>query len=201
MKDYSNLNDYEIMYMVAENDDSAKELMFEKYKPIIEKYARKYYAVGKNFGLELDDFIQEGYFGLYCALSNYTPFKNTIFYTYAIISIKSKMNNLLINSSNGKSSVLNNSLSLNQYLDEDGTTLFDFIEDKNALIPDIEVERKELVAEIKRNIYELQLDESIVFELKFNGFSIKDISKLLSISEQKARNILSRVKKKLIINN
>ena len=41
MKNYRDLNDYEIMYLVEENDD-AKELLLEKYKPIIINMAIKY---------------------------------------------------------------------------------------------------------------------------------------------------------------
>ena len=32
---YKDINDYEQLYLVSENDDIAKERLFNKYKPII----------------------------------------------------------------------------------------------------------------------------------------------------------------------
>ena len=33
--DYNNLNDYEILSYVSENNDEANTIIFEKYKPLI----------------------------------------------------------------------------------------------------------------------------------------------------------------------
>ena len=40
--DYRDINDYEQLYLVAENDDEAEEVIFRKYKPIIYAIADKY---------------------------------------------------------------------------------------------------------------------------------------------------------------
>ena len=73
---YKDLNDYEIMYLVEENDDVANELIFIKYRPIILNIAIKYKEEAKKYGLELDDLIQEGYVGLYSAMKNYNQNKD-----------------------------------------------------------------------------------------------------------------------------
>ena len=61
MSTYRDLNDYEIMYLVEEENDDARELLFEKYKPIIYRLAISYQKEAKQYGLELEDLIQEEY--------------------------------------------------------------------------------------------------------------------------------------------
>jgi len=36
---YKKINDYELLYMVRENDDYSKDLLYEKYLPIIKSLA------------------------------------------------------------------------------------------------------------------------------------------------------------------
>ena len=35
--DYKDYNDYELIYMVRENDDSSYDILFQKYIPIIKR--------------------------------------------------------------------------------------------------------------------------------------------------------------------
>ena len=185
------------MYLVSENDDDAKELVFKKYKPIITKMAKLFYEQAKDCGLTVEDFIQEGYYALACAVSNYSD-KDSMFYTYALISIKSKMRNLVNKNRTLKNMALNTSCSLyiQPNIDKDGI-LLDIIEDPNEVLPDVELEKRELIDAFKELLYELPIDDSIVLELKWNGFSYPEISKLLNINIKKIGYILNKVKKKL----
>ena len=151
MKEYLDLNDYELMYMISENDEDAKEIMFKKYQPIVYKFAKKYYQIGKNYGLELDDVIQEGYVGLYIAINNYKEDKNCLFYTYASITIASKLKNLIKTHSTNKHLALNNYISLNSYVDNEecDSELVDFIEDSKEVLPDVEAEIQDFYNKIK----------------------------------------------------
>ena len=49
-------NDNELLYLIAEKDDSALEIMFKKYTPLIRKRISEYKMVGKNS----EDYFQEG---------------------------------------------------------------------------------------------------------------------------------------------
>ena len=40
--DYKKLNDYEVMYMIKENDDYSREILLKKYMPIVSKISSKY---------------------------------------------------------------------------------------------------------------------------------------------------------------
>ena len=41
---YRDFNDYEVMYLVEEQNEDAREILFQKYKPIILKIQVKKYA-------------------------------------------------------------------------------------------------------------------------------------------------------------
>lgn len=194
---YRDLNDYEIMYMIEESDD-AKELLFDKYRPIIINMANKYKDEGRRIGLELDDLVQEGYLGLYAATKNFNPNENTLFYTYALLSIKSKILNCLRAHNSQKYQNLNQSLSLSKpVFGSDDSTLIDYMVDKTIASPDDMIVEKETLDNIYRFLYTLNIELASVFELSLNGFSNIDISKLLDCSCKKVSNNLFRIRKQL----
>lgn len=197
MGTYRDLNDYEIMYMVEESDE-ARDLLFDKYRPIIVNIANKYRLEAKKLGLELDDLIQEGYLGLYSAIRNYNPNENTLFYTYALLSIRSKIFNCLKMHNCQKYQSLNTSVSLSKpVFNDDELSLIDYVVDKNAISPDEVLAEFETINSISDFLYTLDINLACLFELNLNGFSNADISRLLDISCKTVANNLFRVRKKL----
>ena len=49
---YKDYNDYEILSYVAEANGEAIDVMFDKYKPLIQATANRMYCYCKNTGLE-----------------------------------------------------------------------------------------------------------------------------------------------------
>ena len=69
--DYSNINDYETLYMIKEHDDYYLNLMFKKYYPLILKTASKYIELNKYIDCELSELIEEGNIILSKAIDTY----------------------------------------------------------------------------------------------------------------------------------
>ena len=195
MKEYANLNDNELIYMIGENNEEANNLMFEKYRPLIYKIASKYYIPGK-YGIEKEDLVQEGYLGLFNAINGYDVSKDNTFYTYAVRCISSKMINLLTVSSSSKNMVLNESLSLNKGLKDEEDTFIDYVPDIKTNI-DLIFEKQEQMYRLKKKLYSLPIEESCILELYYNGFKFSDIAKLLDIRMEKIKYSMYRIKKKL----
>lgn len=196
MADYKDLNDYEVMYLVEENDENAREVLFDKYKPLILKLAYQYQKQAKLYGLEVDDLVQEAYFGLDMAIKTYDVNNNVLFYTYALVMIRSKILNCIRVSSSKKYFLLNQSISLYQS-STDESSLIDTVEDKNALLPHLMVEENEMNDILKQFALTLNFPQACVFELKINGFRNQDICELLEFPVTKINNILFRVRSKL----
>ena len=63
------LNDYELLEYISSNNEVAYNLMFEKYKPLINKYVKKYLKIGISYGFDKNDLFQEGLIGLNSAMT------------------------------------------------------------------------------------------------------------------------------------
>lgn len=196
MTEYKDLNDYEVMYLVEEGNDDARDIILEKYKPIIKGMASKYFKSFKRYGIEYEDLVQEGYLGLYNAIRGYHSAKNTLFYTYATISIRSKMLNYLKRYTNQKNLANVDCTSLDQIISKDNDEpFFSLIEDRNVILPDDMLDYMEFESKINNFIYSLDFPYSLVFELKINGFGNKDISILLDCPLKKVTNCISKIRR------
>ena len=198
MSTYRDLNDYEIMYLVEEENDDARELLFEKYKPIIYRLALSYQKEAKQYGLELEDLIQEAYVGLSSAVKNYNSDNNVLFYTYAIVSMKNRILNVLTAKSSTKHRCLNQAISLYMPVNKNNECyLIDITEDKNEVLPQLLVEENETENIIHDFILSLDFPHSCILELKMNGFSNCDIASLLDYPLKNVTNYLFRIRKQL----
>lgn len=168
--DYKNYNDYELLYMVKENNDFMCDIIFNKYKNIIKRIAYNYFNSYRSNGIEYDDLIQEGYLGLNSAIYSFKEKENCSFYTFAIICIERQIKTYCKKISASKHEVLNNALSL----DDDNNYFVPYTFDNvfnNILSKDDFIHYKNI----------LSFKNSVVFELRYNGFSYKEISLLLDI--------------------
>ena len=103
---YDEINDYEVLSMVADNED-ATELLFKKYKPLIVGLAKKIYNNNQNTGFDLNDLIQEGMIGFSTAINTFDENKDTTFFTYAKTCIERRLISLIKSASRLKHQILN----------------------------------------------------------------------------------------------
>ena len=80
-------NDNELLYLIAENDDDAKNILIDKYRPLIVKYATK---ISKNDN-DIDDYIQEGMLCLIKAINSFNEKYPYSFNSYLNIILKRKI--------------------------------------------------------------------------------------------------------------
>lgn len=192
---YDDINDYEILSVVADNEE-ATEILFEKYKPLIVGLAKKTYGLFQNNGFDLNDLIQEAMIGFSTAINTFDENKDATFFTYAKTCIERRLYSLLKSASRFKHSPLNESYSVED-LANDNKSIENLLEDNNSnpenrLIDDENT--KELVKNIQRKLTNL---ESTVFELKISGFTYKEIAEILDKDSKSIDNAISRIKTKV----
>ena len=176
------VNDNELIYLIKENDEYSMDLLFNKYQPIVYKICSTYFIKLKKYGIEFNDLIQEGNYALYKASCTYNSYSNVKFYTYFCNCIRNHLNSYSRNLSVKKYSVLNNSCSLedinytNYYFD------YDYSYDEEYFI------------DIKNSF---SFKNSIVFELRYNGFNYKEISRLLDLPLSTVDGRLCKIRKTL----
>lgn len=191
-------NDYELIYLINENNEEAKEIFYKKYSHLVELKAKKYYSYVKNSGIEYSDIVQEGMIGLSKAINSFKDEKNTLFSTYANKCIEMHLLSFIRSSTNLKNHILNNSISLDYEINSSGNTLKDFIKDKSNIDPEDIIIKEEKNLEIKefsdKKFTPLERD---VFNLRNKGLKYSEIAKELNITKKSAEHAMSRVRKKI----
>lgn len=194
---YKDINDYEQLYLIKENDDYANEIIYTKYKPIILSLAKKYYDISNKNGIDMDDLCQEGYIGLSKAIGSFKEKLDVCFYTFCTICIERQMKTYLSRYNANKNKIISTACSLDIEIGKNIKGI-DIVEDKSILHNPFEY-----VSDSLSNINlinfknSLSTNESLVFELRYNGFKYREIVKLLDLSSSCVDNCVHRIKEKL----
>lgn len=168
---YKNYNDYELIYMVRENDNFCYDELFNKYQPVIKSIAYDFYTKYKNYGYDLDDFNQEANLAFHKSVNGFDESKNILFYTFCTLCIRRTLMSFCRRISNNKKNIsVTNLLSIDEY------DMFGFsnVDDYNRYSINAEI--------VKKTMLDLNFEDSCIFELVYNGFSYYEISLLLDLS-------------------
>ncbi len=191
---YRELNDYELLDLIYENNEQATDLLLKKYKPIVIDIAKKYYKNNKYHGIEIDDLIQEGNYAIFKAIEKYKVDKNIKFCTYVTACINRNIQTFCKKTTNKQYEILNKSFSYEVCEPETMQPYKNIVtstKEKNPL-------ETALSNDYYKKLNELRLDLdkecSAIFELRCNGFSYKEIAKLLDITYDKVGRCLRKIK-------
>lgn len=182
---YRDMNDYEILYMVCDCEDSFN-ILLEKYKPLIYKVVKEYEKFFKKFGYELEDLMQLGYITLYKTANKYDIYNHSMFYSY----FKKALNNMIITNirtnTTSKREILNKALSYDTIIPNSSISYIDLFKDDKK---DLDIE-EELI--IFKN--SMPITMSYIFELFYNGYNKEEISILIDESIDTVRNSFYKIK-------
>lgn len=169
---YKQYNDYELIYMVRENE-MASDILFKKYEPILRNISEQYYQSYKYYGYDYDDFLQEAYVLFNKALVNYDEEKNNLFYSFVVLCVRRGMLTFCKRISNS-----NKNIASFYYIDVNENEIPDSKNDIDNLLIEYDFEFF-----LKKELYSMPIDYSSVFELKMNGFNYREIAILLDVSD------------------
>ena len=182
-------NDFELVSLIRESNEEAREILYNKYKPIIvKKSTDQIYKLG-SYGMEINDLIQEGYIGLDNAINCFNEKENTSFYTFALLCIDRQIITYIKKNTNNKAMVLNDAINLDdgkEYLFRDNTDI------EGSFINKEDV--KEFINLICDSLSDI---EKKVFSLKLEGYDIGEIANLLNKDTKVVYNTLHRIKYKI----
>lgn len=168
--EYKKYNDNELIYMVRENDETSRDLLVKKYYPIILKLSNEYYKKYSGYIYDFEDFYQEALLSFYKAIYTYNSYHGALFYTYVVLCMKRALTSFERIAFNNKNSENNIDISELEYCIEDTF--------ENPIVRD---SYRGLENIIKDVIFSLPLEAGSIIELKINGFTYKEISRLLDI--------------------
>ena len=184
---YKNYNDYELIYMVRENDDDSKNILYQKYLPIIHSIAHEYYYRFCKYGFDYDDFFQEAMISFQKALIAYDENKDSLFYTFVTLCMRRSLLSFCRNISNTRYNISNENM-----IELGECQILDDKTDMNKIFQSFELSKI-----IKNVIYSLPLESGAIMELRLNGFNYREIGILLDIPSSSVEFKSRRARKDL----
>src|SRR3990170_342318 len=126
--------DDELVLRARAGDDAALEHLLLRYKNFARVKARNYFLIGAD----KDDLVQEGMIGLYKAIRDYRPDKQSSFRAFAELCIQRQIITAIKTSTRQKHIPLNSYVSLNKQAapdDEEGRSLGEVLTTTEVLDP------------------------------------------------------------------
>jgi RNA polymerase sporulation-specific sigma factor len=187
------ITDEELIERYRSGESSCLDELMSRYLSYIRAKARSYFLIGG----EREDLVQEGMIGLFKAVRDFQPEKNSLFKTFAEVCVSRQIATALKLSNRYKHLPLNSYVSFYQTYSGD-IEVKDILEG-NELSPEQILIDKESAHSLAVRIKEkLSVLEKKVLYKYIQGLSYRQIAKELLISEKTIDNALQRIKKKLL---
>ncbi len=165
-------------------DEKALDMLINKNKQLVKHVAKDFYMVGAD----KEDILQEGMIGLFKAIRDYKPERGN-FYSFAKLVISRQIYSAIKASNRQKHLPLNNSISTDELLFQDGEAI---LPSPESLL--LDRESKEAIQKGLEGL--LSRLELRVLSLYIEGRSYTQISKLIERDRKTIDNALQRVRKK-----
>ena len=195
---YKDIDDSQLIGMIHEASEDAKDILFEKYKYIIDIEMKKYSRMARTLGYDINDLYQDALVGFSDALVSYRSDKHAALSSFITLCVDRKLQVCIKKAGRLKNKMLNESLSLEHVYNAYTSPLMDLLSDnkKNDPLENIVKEEKmaELVGSIRSSLSDREYE---VFSLMINGLKYDEIATLLNKDLKQVDNTIQRVKAKI----
>ena len=185
----------EIISLALENNEDARNIIYDKYKYIVEIMLRKYNKASFSLGIDLSELEQEAFYAFSDALNSYRDDKNAKLSTFITLCIDRRLKKIIRKYSGEKAKLLNNTFSLDYDYDEEGSTLKDYISDEQKNDPLLnltnEENYEELISKIKKSLSDSEYE---IFKFIINEFDYITIAELTNRNPNQVDNTIHRIK-------
>lgn len=196
MKDiYKALNDEELLARYMDGDTAVVDFLMDKYKYLVRQQAGNMFLLGADH----EDLLQEGMIGLFKAIRDYDPGRDTSFQTFARLCISRQIFTAIEASNRHKHAPLNSYTSLSETDSEQYKEIRERLIEMTAIeSPETMLIDKENGRQLEKTLTaELSALEKQVLDLYFIGMSTREIAAILGRTEKATDNALQRMKGKL----
>lgn len=194
----NNISDNELFLLALEENEEAKNALYEKYKYIIDIIITKYSKIAYQVGIERKDLYSEGLLGFSDALVCYNQDKPASIATFITLCVERRILRQVRKAGREKNKVNIEAFSLDYIYEKFGIPLIEVISDDNKYDPLSNITLEESYQELLKNIKEELSDfEYSVFSLMANGFDYNQIADILDKSPKQVDNTIQRLKVKV----
>jgi RNA polymerase sporulation-specific sigma factor len=190
-------SDEELASMARDGDDQAIEHLLQRYRHYARAKARTYFLAGAD----KEDIVQEGMIGLYKAIRDFQPEKNTAFRAFAELCVTRQIITAIKTASRQKHMPLNSYVSLNKPAEGphgEERSLEEALANPTISDPAELVVSADEIESIKASVGRvLSHFETEVLQLYMDGKSYQQIADMLGRHVKSIDNALQRIKRKL----
>ena len=194
-KTYQNKTDEQLIELLRQGESEIMDFLLEKYKNLVRMKAKTMFLLGGD----TDDLIQEGMIGLFKAIRDYSPDKESSFSTFASLCITRQIYKAVEAASRKKHGPLNTYVSLSVEDDTEGSGQL-----QNQLkAPLLNNPENMVINQENMDQFLEELDKALspmerqVMNLYLSGNDYHQIAKILDKSEKSIDNALQRMKQKI----
>lgn len=190
-------NDIELTQMVCENNEDAKDVLFEKYNYIINIIMAKYKKTIYALNMDINEVRQEAMLGFTDAIIKYTNNKDTTLPTFISLVVERKVQNAVRKAETQKNKIHNEAYSLEYDYESFNRPLEEIIGDTTKdPLKKLESEEncQELISKIETMLSPFEKE---VYKLIISGFSYQDIASILNKEPKQIDNTIQRIRNKI----
>lgn len=187
--------DNELSYYLKDNSEEAVDLIYSKYKYIIEVLLSKYKRVFLALNIDYEEVKQEANLAFSYAIFNFDDTKDTKMSTFITMCVERRIRSVIKKYETDKSKALSDSVSFDNTKDE--VSLLDFIGDE-TYEPSKSIENIDTINYINKEAKNiLSSSEFEVYNLLIKGYDYTEISKILNKDIKQIDNAIQRIKNKI----
>ena len=193
-----NNEDEHLINLIRESSEEAKDLLFEKYKYIIDIEIKKYINMAIMLGYDYNDLYQDALVGFSEALNNYREDKDTALSSFITLCVDRKLQVAVIKAGRIKNKLISESLSLDYKYQQYTSPLKDIISDNSLNDPLENIIKDEKLSDLTKMIESKLSDtEYEVYALMISGLKYNEIALLLNKNPKQVDNTIQRIKNKI----
>ena len=198
MKDNLDINESELVSLLAEDEENVKNIIYDKYGYIIDILVHKYNNVIKILQIDEEEVRCEASYGFSDGINSYNDEKSASLATFLTLCIERRITKYLNKFTTKKAKFLNETFSLDYVNRNKDTTLIESISDDNKFNPLNNLTEIETFDEILSLAKEnLSLFEFTVFTYMLNDITYQNIAKSLEKTPKQIDNTIQRIKLKM----
>lgn len=194
----NNISEEDLIYLMHEEPENAKDIIFEKYSYLIDIYIKKYARVISMFQIDEQELRSEALLGFSDGIKSFDEKKETSLNTFLSLCIHRRVIKYIEKFTRTKYQVINDTLSLDYIKEGESSPLMDIISDDNKFNPLDNLSSLETIDEIisgaKKELSEFEYE---VFSHMLNGESYQKIAQILDRTPKQIDNTIQRIKLKM----
>ncbi|MGN0967356.1 MAG: hypothetical protein ACI4OP_07280 [Candidatus Coprovivens sp.] len=195
---YEEYGDEQLINLLHESSEEAKDILFDKYKYIIDIEIRKYISMANMLGYDYNDLYQDALVGFSEALNCYREDKAAALSSFITLCVDRKLQVSIIKAGRMKNKLISDSLSLDYQYDQFTSPLRDIISDNSLNDPLENIIKNEKLSSLTKKIEKsLSSSEYEVYALMISGLKYGEIALLLNKNPKQVDNTIQRVKHKI----